>query len=47
MTLASLAAAATAVAGEGGQSPKGWIGTTAQWTQGLGIAPALLKEVKR
>ena len=42
MTLASLASAATAVASEAVPRPTGWIGTTDQWAQGLGIGLALL-----
>ena len=41
MTLTSLAWAASAP-GEGVPKPAGWIGTSDQWAQGLGIALALL-----
>lgn len=38
-------AASAAVAEEGIPRPAGWIGTTDQWTQGLGIGLALLNLV--
>jgi len=37
-----LVPAAAAVAEEGVPVPRGWVGTTAQWVQGFGIAFALL-----
>ena len=44
MTLVSLAWAASGP-GEGVPRPEGWIGTTEQWAQGLGIALVLLNLV--
>ena len=43
MTWTSLAWAAPGAPGEGVPQPEGWIGTTEQWAQRLGIALALLK----
>jgi nitrate/TMAO reductase-like tetraheme cytochrome c subunit len=42
VTLSSLAWAATGGAAEGVPRPEGWIGTSEQWAQGLGIALAVL-----